>query len=240
MTEPFDVRAGFEHLQDQLLVTLGAADLTTHPGTKGADSELKWRDALAAFLPWRYQVASAFVVDINGRRSEQLDAVIYDRQYSPLLFNIGGELHVPAESVYCVLEVKPELDKAYLGYAGDKVESVRVLERTNRQIHHAGGVYEEPLEPFTILGGIVTRKMGWASGFGAPFRDAWDGLEGDRALDIGCALEAGSFERRDDGTLRIEETDVLMSFLMGLLAKLSGMRTVPAIDIERWREVGLS
>lgn len=237
--ETFDIRAGFRHLQDQLLIRLGAADLTSHPGTKGSDSELKWLETLKAFLPWRYQVASAFVVDINGRRSDQLDVVIYDRQYSPLLFEIGSELHIPAESVYGVFEVKPELNKSYMEYAGDKVESVRALERTNREIHHAGGVYKELLPPFTILGGILTRRTGWSPAFGTPFRDAWAGLSGDRALDIGCALEVGSFERQDED-VRIEEADVLMSFLMGLLSKLSMMGTVPAIDIDRWREVGLS
>ena len=71
-----------------------------HPGTKGAAAELHWLEMLNAYLPKRYQAESAFVLDHQGGLSEQIDIVIYDRQYSPLLFKEGPATYVPAESVY--------------------------------------------------------------------------------------------------------------------------------------------
>ncbi|MDQ1565705.1 MAG: hypothetical protein QOF96_585 [Actinomycetota bacterium] len=93
-----------------LLHDLGASEIAFHSTTKGDNAELNWLKMLRDFLPQRYQVESAFVVDVNDSVSEQLDVVIYDSQYSPLLFKHEGGLYIPAESVYGVFEVKPELE----------------------------------------------------------------------------------------------------------------------------------
>lgn len=37
--------------------------------------------------------------------------MIYDRRYSPFLFNQSGAVFIPAESVYAVFEVKQELSR---------------------------------------------------------------------------------------------------------------------------------
>jgi hypothetical protein len=37
-----------------------------HPGAKGATSEFNWCSVIARFLPKRYEVSSAFVVDADG------------------------------------------------------------------------------------------------------------------------------------------------------------------------------
>jgi hypothetical protein len=77
-----------------------------HPGTKGDASEAIWIDMFAQYLPERYQVASAHVVDSTGNFSDQIDAVVFDRQYSPFIFTYENQLIVPAESVYAVFEAK--------------------------------------------------------------------------------------------------------------------------------------
>lgn len=237
--DTFDVRDAFGQLQRQLLVKLGAADLTTHSGTKGDEAELDWLAVLNDFLPMRYQAAKGFAVDVNGQRSEQQDVMIFDRQYSPLLFNLGGFLHVPAESIYAVFETKPELDKAYLTYAGVKAESVRVLERTSAAIVHAGGEIENPKEPFAIIAGILARRAGWTPPFGAAFLNAVGELGANQVLNLGCVLEAGTFEWHD-GALTMDEEHPLMAFLIGLLASLQSLGTVPALDLARWRAAGLT
>ena len=38
--------------------------------------------------------------------SEQIDVVVFDRQYSPFIFNYEGQTIIPAESVYAVFEAK--------------------------------------------------------------------------------------------------------------------------------------
>ena len=112
-----------------------------HPGTKGDASEAIWIDMLAQYLPERYQVASAHVVYSTGNFSDQIDAVVFDRQYSPFIFTYEKQLIVPAESVYAVFEAKQTADANLVKYAQDKVASVRSLHRTSLPIPHAGGVY---------------------------------------------------------------------------------------------------
>ncbi len=98
--EPFSLRLAFAHLQKSLLHDLGASEIAFHPTTKGDNAEFNWLKMLRDFLPNRYEVDSAFVVDVNDRVSDQLDVVIHDAQYPPLLFKHEGGLYVPAESVW--------------------------------------------------------------------------------------------------------------------------------------------
>ncbi|MEM8366993.1 CBASS effector endonuclease NucC, partial [Morganella morganii] len=56
-----------------------------HPGAKGDASENVWIDMLDTYLPKRYQAAKAHVVDSLGNFSQQIDVVVFDRQYSPFI-----------------------------------------------------------------------------------------------------------------------------------------------------------
>ena len=58
--------------------------------------------------------------------------MIYDRHFTPPVFS---NLYVPAESVYLVMEVKQELTRANIIYAGKMAQSVRKLFRTNAEVH---------------------------------------------------------------------------------------------------------
>jgi hypothetical protein len=71
-----------------------------HPGTKGDASESVWLDLLRTYLPQRYQAETAHVVDSHGTFSQQIDVVVFDRQYSPFIFRYQGETIISAESVY--------------------------------------------------------------------------------------------------------------------------------------------
>ena len=125
----------------------------SHAGEMGSATEQNWRELLRAHLPGRYEVEGGFIIDVDGQESQQLDVIVFDRQYSPTLFEVGGVLYVPAESVYGVFEVKQDLSKQHVEYAGEKVASARRLKRS-APIIHAGGEYP-PKEPPTILGGIL-------------------------------------------------------------------------------------
>ncbi len=113
----------------------------SHPGTKGSASEHVWVELLQNYLPQRYQTATAHIVDSQGQFSDQIDAVIFDRQYSPFIFKFEGRVIVPAESVYAVFEAKQVINAEQVKYAQDKVQSVRRLARTSLPIPHAGGTY---------------------------------------------------------------------------------------------------
>ena len=110
--------------------------------TKGDASEGVWLDLLHRYLPKRYQAAKAHVVDSAGTFSEQIDVVVFDRQYSPFIFEFEGQTVIPAESVYGVFEAKQTINADLVKYAQGKVESVRRLHRTSLPIPHAGGMYD--------------------------------------------------------------------------------------------------
>jgi hypothetical protein len=232
----FDLIDAFFKRQEELQAALGLGDISTHAGTKGDDTELKWLNMLETLLPRRYGVTKAFVVDSHGSRSEQIDVVVHDRHFSPLLFEVGGSKYIPAESVYAAFEVKQNLDRGNLEYASAKVATVRSLHRTTAPVPHAGGVYD-PVKPRRIIGGVLTRRSDWSPPFGEPFESCLTNLDD---LDIGCAVEHGGFvvsRDKDDKIVSIEHSDAnvaLIYFVMRLLRQLQAVGSAPAIDYDEY------
>jgi len=160
-----------EGLHDVIHQKLETARKTiVHPGSKGDASEKIWLEMLQTYLPKRYQAEKAFVVDSNGVFSQQMDVVVFDRQYSPFIFDYEGQKIVPAESVYAVFEAKQAINADYVKYAQEKVQSVRNLHRTSLPIPHAGGVYPAK-PPVKIVGGILTLESDWTPAFGKSLED---------------------------------------------------------------------
>lgn len=216
----------------------GNRSAVTHPGARGEASEEDWLRVLNDHLPQRYQANRAFVIDSHGECSEQIDIVIYDRQYSPFLYNQANQRYVPAESVYGVLEVKQDLSRVHVLYAGQKAASVRRLHRTSAPVPHVEGVAKPRPLP-RIVAGIVTYQSSWTPPFGDPLRDVLAGLAADHQLDVGCSLLHGAFEARylSSGTLElaaVEGPRSLVQFLLRLLKQLQSLATAPAIDYEAY------
>lgn len=147
-----------------------------HPGTKGDASESVWLQLFQTYLPERYQAASAHVVDSKGIFSDQIDVVLFDRQYSPFIFHYEGQTIVPAESVYAVFEAKQAVNAGMIDYAQKKVASVRRLHRTSLPIPHAGGIYPPRPLPY-VIGGLLTFESEWNPPLGKPLSDALGGGE---------------------------------------------------------------
>lgn len=206
----------------------------THPGARGEAAEEDWLRVLNDHLPRRYQSDRAFVIDSRGECSEQIDIVIYDRQYSPFLYNQANQRYVPAESVYAVLEVKQDLSREHVLYAGQKAASVRRLHRTSAPVPHVEGVARPRPLP-RIVAGLLTYQSSWAPPFGDAFRSALAELGAEAQLDVGCALLHGAFEVRYTGGGHLELTTSesprsLVQFFMRLLKQLQALATAPAID----------
>jgi hypothetical protein len=209
----------------------------THNGKRGDVTEQHFIEMLGSYLPRRYSVDSAIVIDSEGKTSDQMDIVIYDWQYTPTLLDQRDHKYVPVEAVYAVLEVKPTINKSYLTYAGEKAESVRRLKRTSVAIPHAGGEFP-PKRLHEIIAGLVAPRIDWQDGFGAAFLENIRHLDSQQRLDCILAVDRAScdfFEHGGSPTVS-PGRNALVFFLFRLLQKLQSLGTVPAIDWNAYAE----
>lgn len=216
----------------------GARELFENNEAKGDAVEFEWAELIDLFLPSRYQVTAAFVLDCEGERSDFIDIVIHDRHYCPLLFEQGGQKYIPAESVYAVLEVKQELDRGNIIYAAEKAATVRRLKRTSTRIVSLGAP-EDARPLFEIVSGVLATESSWSPSFDDPFLTALrDAAAEHTTLDIGCAVRHGGFAVTWDGnepTADFSEAESsLMFFLLRLFGALQALGTVPAIDLKEY------
>ncbi|MEN4966859.1 DUF6602 domain-containing protein [Brucella intermedia] len=214
-----------------------ARNLMGHPVAKGDASETAWLTMLQNYLPKRYQAETAFVVDSKDHFSQQIDIVIFDRQYSPFIFLFEGSKIVPAEAVYAVFEAKQSINADQVEYAQTKVESVRKLHRTSLPIPHAGGVYP-PKPPVPIIGGLLTFESDWKPPLGEPLQTALYKGAGNQRLNMGCVAAHGNFVYQPTpGEYEIQpENRPATAFLFELIAQLQFSGTVPMIDIRAYAE----
>lgn len=251
-----DLKELFNGLQTQMLASLNVDRVfIEHPGSKGDATEQRWIDFLRTYLPDRYKVDKAIVIDSTGNVSEQMDIVIYDAIYTPFIFNQDGFMYIPAESVYAVFEVKQDV-KGYIDYAAQKVESVRRLKRTSVEMVNSGR--RTSARPLTkIIGGILTTTSSY-SGTETVSKQLKE-LKGYHTLDLGCLCDTGSFhvdykETRPDGIDQTKNEFIeqvyesrevneiifsdkkvsLFTFFLQLVSYLKSIGTVPAIDINAY------
>lgn len=206
-----------------------------HPGTKGDGCENVWLELLQKYLPRRYQAARAFIVDSKGVFSEQIDVVIFDRQYSPFIFQFEGQTVIPAESVYAVFEAKQTINSGHVSYAQDKVASVRRLHRTSLPIPYAKGTYPaKPLIP--IYGGILTFESDWSPALGPSMVDALSKGDLEGRLELGCIAAHGHFAfNPQTGEYAIHDGGKpATAFLFNLISQLQFSGTVPMIDVQAY------
>lgn len=254
-----DLKDLFHGLQDDMMRNLQInREFITHPGSKGDATEQRWISFLRDYLPSRYKVDKAMVIDSNGNVSEQIDIVIYDSLHTPFIFNKDNFLYIPAEAVYAVFEVKQNIS-GQIEYAAKKIESVRKLKRTSIEMINAGISY--PAKRLTkIIGGILSTTS----------TDSINAIEkkikkltGLQTLDMACICDTGSitikynenesktavpkeqedkqkeiddqYRSRREPILYFSDKEVsLFSFFLQLVSNLNSIGTVPAIDINAY------
>jgi hypothetical protein len=189
------------------------------------------------YLPRRYSAAKAHVVDSNDVFSDQIDVVIFDRQYSPLIFRFEGQTIIPAESVYAVFEAKQSVNAEQIQYAQNKVASVRRLYRTSLPIPSASGTLDARRLPH-IIGGPLAFESDWTPPLGDAFHKALNAAEAEGRLDLGCVAAHGIFGCDEKGCYTFTpEGKPAAAFLLELIARLQQSATVPMIDVRaytRW------
>ena len=255
-----DLKDLFHGLQNQMLASLNVnREFIEHPGSKGDATEQHWIEFLRTYLPDRYKVDKAIVIDSTGNVSEQMDVVIYDAIYTPFIFKQDGFMYIPAESVYAVFEVKQDVE-GHIEYAAKKVESVRKLKRTSISMVSSGKT--TPARALTkIIGGILTTTSSYR-GNDTVIKQL-EKLKGLQTLDLGCFCDAGSFyidyketvpeyidpikenrksiekvyESREVNEIEFSNKNVsLFTFFLQLVSYLKSIGTVPAIDINAYLE----
>lgn len=235
-----DLRKMLKHHQEHVLAGLDKSRaIFENAEAKGDATEFEWTKVIESFLPHRYKASAAFVLDADGERSDFMDVVIHDRHFCPLLFEQGGQIFIPAESVYATLEIKQNLNRGNILYAARKAASVRRLRRTSTSFV-GSGTRQEARPLFDILTGVLALESDWMPPFGAPFARALaDGAAEATGIDLGCALRHGSFDVTwTEGSppgIDISAPDVsLMFFLLRLFGRLQTLGTVPAIDLAEY------
>lgn len=236
-----DLRELFVGVQQQLFAQLRVArQAIDHSGDKGSVSENEWLSLLAKLLPERYRAAKGKVIDSTGSTSDSIDIVIYDRQYSPLVFEQGGFRYVAAEAVYAVLEVKQTLNATEVAYAADKARSVRKLVRKTVPITGINGEVLEK-DPICIIAGLLTTEIEWSHANAALNLHKYVSVLGDgEFLDLVCAADSYGFEvTRAGNSVEVAASSNeagLLFFLFGLLQRLQEIGTVAPIDFKAYRD----
>lgn len=193
-----DLKQLFNGLQKQMSAQLNTnREFIEHPGSKGDALENAWIEWLRKYLPNRYSVDKAIVIDHEGNTSQQIDIIIYDNWFTPFIFSQNGFHYIPAEGVYAVFEVKPDIaessdGKTNIEYAGEKIESVRKLVRTSTGMISSGR--SVPPRPLTkIIGGILTSTKSGDRKNNKTLIKHLKRQTNLRSIDIGCIADYGSF-----------------------------------------------
>lgn len=206
-----------------------------HGITLGEASQQVWLRLLSTYMPGRYCSRTAIVMDSYGNFSGEIDIVVFDRQYSPLLFEFEGATVVPVEAVYAVFEAKQELIGHNVVYAQDKAASVRRLKRTSIAIPTINGRFKK--KPQRILAGIValdSYTKDSLTGLLLPRLKAKDN-RGLRKLDLGCVASLGTFGCGGDTSTQVtNESNAATSFLFELMSQLQSCGTAPAINFRAY------
>jgi len=135
----FDLSAKFRGMSRALRGSYDAARVGgRHAGEKGMRREHTLHEFLRRHLPPRYGVARGEIVSARGEVSRQVDVVIYDALFSPLLQSADASGVFAAESVYAAIEVKASLNTTDLAEAVYNIKSVKALSRSATVREHGG------------------------------------------------------------------------------------------------------
>lgn len=237
----------YNHIQKFMSASLGVSSVMEPSVTKGTATEYNWIEFFRTYLPKRYRVDKGVVIDSKGKRSDEIDIIIYDAQYSHFVLRSVGSVFIPAESVYAVFEVKQNLNKDHMEYAGKKAESVRKLHRTSTKIINAGKQVDSR-DLYEIIAGLLTTSSDWKSKTKDNVVECLNERINHQHLDLICSIENNTFSVSNNASCKKNECKVnydikycnsnktLIYLLLELLKKLQGLGTAPAIDFAAYEK----
>lgn len=196
---------------------------------KGTATESDWLIWMQTYLPKRYKADKAFVIDCNSDLSDEIDIVIYDAHYSPMIFDEKGVKYITAESVYATFEVKQNLNKEHILYAQKKLESVRKLYRTSANVKYSIG-WKDGKKPERIVGGLLTTYCDWNKNI----KENVFKYNTSNDLELICCIENGSYVYNEGSIEEFTKEEALVVFYFELLKVLQSLGTVTAIDFNEY------
>jgi hypothetical protein len=104
-----------------------------HAGAKGTERELNLVTFIDGLLPNSYQARKGEVVDLNGRKSPQLDVVIFDAIKNFPLYS-GETVVLPAEALLASVEVKSKLNATEVATSQEAARELKMLEPMKRKL----------------------------------------------------------------------------------------------------------
>lgn len=117
-----------------------------HPGEYGAYRERIVAQFIEPFLPGRLSVGTGFIVTPSGQISTQCDVVVYDREHSPNIEEMGQRFF-PIESVVAVIEVKSKLNKKQLSEALCKLSRIKTYREELQSVSYEYNGKPDPADP---------------------------------------------------------------------------------------------
>lgn len=98
-----------------------------HPGLRGRAREIFLRDLLRPFLNPNLSTCTGVLVDSEGRQSNQIDIIVYDKNLLPPILLTPEEGIVPCESALATIEIKSKLTAPELEKSVANARSVKAL-----------------------------------------------------------------------------------------------------------------
>jgi hypothetical protein len=125
-----NLQARFASVARRMHAEFIASTYTVHHGSKGTEREEILQRVLQLYLPGNVEVVhNAEVISASGEVSPQCDILIIDNK-APRLQDLKSHRIVPAECVYCVIEVKSKLNGPELAKACNNIKRVKQIPRT--------------------------------------------------------------------------------------------------------------
>lgn len=164
----------------ELESSLENSRLFEHNPTIGTFREDIIKYFLRPYLPEAYSLASGQIFDSLDNMSKQIDVIIYDELFSPILFKGKTNSLIPFEAMYGTIEVKSNLNTSELSTSIENIKSVRSLSRKQTTAahllpHHGSFISEKP-------GNIIQyNKDSHNNPFNVIF--GFDGIKSDKCLE---------------------------------------------------------
>lgn len=139
-----------------------------HTGAKGTERELNVATFIDGLLPDSYRATKGEVVDLRGRKSPQLDVVIFDSNKNFPLYS-GDTVVLPAEALLASVEVKSRLTANEVANSQDAARALKLLEPMKRKLGSANAPGRSSgLRPYRYLHGLFAydtdlKEESWAA-----------------------------------------------------------------------------